>query len=56
MGFLKNFLTRTVNPRRAITVEEINGEPASASPYRAALEQIFHVTRTPTALRLSRRY
>jgi ATP-dependent Lhr-like helicase len=56
MGFLKHLLTRAVKPLNAITVEEINDEPAGASPYRPAFEEVFHVTRTPTALRLGRRY
>ncbi len=56
LQFLKVILTRSVRPLPAITVETINGEPAPSSPYRAALEEVFHVTRTPTAPRLSRRY
>jgi len=53
---LRSQLARSVEPRSAITVEEINSQPAGASPYRAALQQLFQVTRTPTALKLSRRY
>ncbi len=54
--FLKVQLGRTVRPRRSITVETINDEPATASPYRAVLQDLFHVTRTPNALRLGRKY
>jgi ATP-dependent Lhr-like helicase len=56
LGFLKHLLTRAVEPLNAITVETINDAPASASPYRGVLEQLFHVSRTPSALRLSRKY
>jgi ATP-dependent Lhr-like helicase len=56
LGFLKNLVGRSVKPVKAVTIETINDEPAASSPYREALSEIFHVTRTPTALRLSRRY
>jgi len=56
LGVLKAQLGRSVQPRGAITVDEINGQPAGASPYRSALQEAFQVTRTPTALKLSRRY
>jgi ATP-dependent Lhr-like helicase len=55
-GVLRAQLARSVQPRSAITVDEINGQPAGASPYRSALQEAFQVTRTPTALKLSRRY
>jgi len=55
-GVLRAQLARSVQPRSAITVEEINSQPAGASPYRSALQEAFQVTRTPTALKLSRRY
>jgi len=42
--------------RGAITVDEINGQPAGASPFRGALQELFQVTRSPSALKLSRRY
>jgi ATP-dependent Lhr-like helicase len=56
LGLFRAQLGRSVQPRRTITVESINGEPASSSPYREALERNFHVTRSPTALKLSRTY
>jgi ATP-dependent Lhr-like helicase len=56
LGFLREQLGRAVRPRRSITIETINGEPATTSLYRDVLQYLFHVTRTPTALRLSRKY
>jgi ATP-dependent Lhr-like helicase len=56
LQFLKHLLTRSVQPLKAITIEQINDSAAATSDYRPVFEQIFHVTRTPTALRLSRRY
>ena len=56
LEFLKVQLGRTVRPRRSITVETINDEPASSSPYRAVLHDLFHVARSPNAMRLSRKY
>ncbi len=56
LGVLKAQLGRSVQPRGAITVDEINGQPAGASPYRSALQELFQVTRTPNALKLARRY
>jgi len=49
-------LGRSVRHVRAITVEAVNREPAAASPYRAAFELLFHVTRDRDGLRLGRRY
>jgi ATP-dependent Lhr-like helicase len=54
--FLKVLLTRAVRPMRAVVVERINGEPAAAGPYRAALGALFHTTRDGSTLRLTRRY
>ncbi len=56
LRFLRAALARAVEPAKAVTVERINGGPAGSSPYRAAFERLFQVTRTPSALRLSRRY
>jgi ATP-dependent Lhr-like helicase len=56
LGVLRSQLERSVEPRSAITVEEINDQPAGTSPYRSALQMAFQVARTPTALKLSRRY
>ncbi len=49
-------LSRAVRPLRAIACEEVNGAPAATSPYRAALEPLFHVDRDRDALRLGPRY
>jgi ATP-dependent Lhr-like helicase len=56
LDVLRLQLGRSVQPRSAITVEKINGEPAPLSPYRARLEEVCQVIRTPMALKLSRRY
>jgi ATP-dependent Lhr-like helicase len=52
---LRHLLGRAVNPRRSLTVETINGEPAPGTDYAGALSRLFHTTRTHAALRLSRR-
>jgi len=54
--FLRSRLGRDQQPAKHIDIETINGEPAQSSAYRSALENLFHVTRQPTALRLSRMY
>lgn len=56
LGFLRSLVGRAERPAPAVDVETVNREPATTSPYRSALESLFHVTRTPTALRLTRRY
>jgi ATP-dependent Lhr-like helicase len=53
---LEVLLTRPVDPVRSLVVETVNAEPATAGPWRDAFESRFHVTRTPTGLRLDRRY
>ncbi len=53
---LKNLLTREFQPLKAIDVETINGEPATASPYADGLRQIFRVTREPQSLKLWKQY
>jgi hypothetical protein len=53
---LEVLLTRTVDPVRTLVVETINDEPAGAGPWRSALESRLHVTRTPSGLRVDRRY
>ncbi len=53
---LRAMIGRSERPLPAVEVETVNGGPSPSSPYRAALEESFHVTRTPTALRLGRRY
>jgi ATP-dependent Lhr-like helicase len=54
--FLKVLLTRQFDPRRAIAVESINGEPAVDSPHAAVLAALFSVTRERGSLVLRRRY
>ena len=56
LGFLKSLLTRQVRPLRSVTIEQINGEPATASPYRPALETVFRVTGDRGGLMLSQRF
>jgi len=56
LGFLKMLLTRQFEPRRSLTVETINGEPAVGSPYAEILTRGFHATREQMAIRLRRRY
>lgn len=56
LGFLKVLLTRDFAPRKAITVEEIHGEPAAASPYRERLRELFSATVDPKGITLRRRY
>ena len=56
LDFMAVMLTRQFSPRRAITVESINGEPAVASPYRPVLESRFAATHEPAGLKLRRRF
>jgi ATP-dependent Lhr-like helicase len=56
LGFLKVLLTRQFEPRRSLTVETINGEPAVGSPYAGILARGFQTTREQKAIRLRRRY
>jgi len=56
LGFLSVALTREANPLKRVDLEVVNGEPATTSPYRRAIAELFHVTRQPTVLRLSRKY
>ena len=56
LGFLKVLLTRQFEPRRSVTVETINGEPAVGSPYAETLTRGFQATREQRAIRLRRRY
>ncbi len=53
---LKVALTRDFAPRRAVEIEEINGEPAPASPYRERLKELFSATVEPRSIKLRRRY
>ncbi|MBZ5640792.1 MAG: DEAD/DEAH box helicase [Acidobacteriia bacterium] len=56
LGFLETALTRSASPARTRTIETINGGPAAASPYAAALARRFQVDRDAKALTVSRRY
>jgi len=56
LRFIRVMLTRQGRPLHAVSVERINGETAAASAYRGVFEQLFHVSRDRTGLRLSRRY
>ncbi len=56
LKFLVTLLTRIEQPLKRVDLETVNGEPAGSSGYRAVLGELFHVTRQPTALRLSRKY
>jgi len=41
LGFLRHLLTRQFQPLHRVTIETINGEPATESPYLAALKTGF---------------
>ena len=56
LGFLKVQLGRDFAPRKAIEVEEINGEPAPESPYLPVLRRLFSATVEPRSVKLRRRY
>ncbi len=56
LAFLKVLLTRQFDPRRGLTVETINGEPAATTPYAPRLAGLFQATREGGALKLRRSY
>jgi ATP-dependent Lhr-like helicase len=56
LDFLGLMLTRQFAPKKAITVELINNEPATSSPYAPVLESRFATTREPSGLKLRRRF
>ena len=56
LSFLAVQLTRGVQPLNRIDLETVNGKPATASAYRPVFAELFHVTRQPASLRLSRKY
>ncbi len=56
LDFLDAALTRSASPARTLTVETINGEPAAASPYVAALSSRFAVSRDAASVTLSRKF
>lgn len=49
-------LTRGFAPRSGIEIETINEEPATRSPWRAVLADLFDLTATPKSLLLQRSY
>jgi len=53
---LRHQLGRSASPRRSISVETINSQPATASPYRKILARELHASRAGRSLRLTRRY
>ncbi|MFQ5350350.1 MAG: ATP-dependent helicase, partial [Thermoanaerobaculia bacterium] len=56
LGVFKHLLTRQFDPRRGLTVETINGEPAATSGYAARLVELFEASREAVALKLRRGY
>ena len=53
---LKALLGREADPLKALEVEEINGAPATESPYLPTLEALFSLTREARGVRLRKRY
>ena len=53
---LKVQLARDFAPRKAVEVEEINGEPAPESPYVPVLRRLFSATVEPRSVKLRKRY
>ncbi len=56
LGFLKHLLTRQFGPRRGVTIETVNGEPAATGGFAARLVELLETTREAGALRLRRSY
>jgi len=56
LEFLGVLLTRQFSPKRSVTVETINGEPAVGSPYGSVLEERFQTSREPVGLKLRRKF
>jgi ATP-dependent Lhr-like helicase len=54
-GFLEHLLTRKFQPLKRITIEFINGEKATESPYVAALRTAFDVSVDPKEVVLFRK-
>ena len=55
-GFLKVLLSREFQPQKSISVETINGERATASPWAEVLGNLFRTVREPRALKLWKKY
>ncbi len=56
LAVLKHLLTRQFDPRRGVTVETVNGEPAATGGYAAKLIELFEASREAGALKLRRSY
>lgn len=56
LEFLRTLMNRPVLPWRSIAVETINGEHGADSPYREAMDALFHTTKDSGRLILNRRY
>ncbi len=52
LGFLHHLLNRRFQPRRHVTVETINGRPATESPYLPIFADAFDVVRDPESITL----
>jgi ATP-dependent Lhr-like helicase len=55
LGFLHHLLNRSFQPRRHLTVETINAQPATESPYLPIFMDAFDVVRDPESITLYRR-
>jgi ATP-dependent Lhr-like helicase len=55
LGFLHHLLNRSFQPRRHLTVETINDQPANESPYLPIFMDAFDVVRDPESITLYRR-
>ena len=56
LGFLDHLLNRSFQARRHITVETINDQPATESPYLTVFMNAFDVVRDPKSITLYRRH
>lgn len=56
LGFLHHLLNRRFQPRRHLTVETINDQPATESPYLPIFMDAFDVVRDPKSITLYRRF
>ncbi len=56
LGVLKHLLSRQFDPRRGLTIETINGEPAASGGFAVRLVELFEATREASALKARRSY
>ena len=54
LGLIHHLCYRSFQPQRQFVIDEINGEPASKSPYLAVLEESFNVERDYKSVRVQR--